>query len=39
MKQHQTHWHIAGAGLLGSLLAWRLARQGMPVSVYEQASA
>lgn len=39
MKPQPTHWHIAGAGLLGSLLAWRLARQGMPVSVYEQASA
>ncbi|QQD24487.1 FAD-dependent oxidoreductase [Venatoribacter cucullus] len=39
MTPHPIHWHIAGAGLLGSLLAWRLARQGMPVSVYEQASA
>lgn len=30
---------IAGAGLLGSLLAWRLARQGIAVTVHEQAEA
>lgn len=29
---------IIGGGLLGSLLAWRLARQGAKVSVYEAAS-
>ncbi len=29
---------IAGAGLMGSLLAWRLARQGFQVEVYEAAA-
>ena len=31
--------HIGGAGLMGSLLAWRLARQGRRVRVFERASA
>ena len=29
---------VIGAGLMGKLLAWRLSRSGMQVTVYERAS-
>ena len=38
MSQVKKSVCIAGAGLMGSLLAWRLARQGWQVVVYEAAA-
>ncbi|WP_430462051.1 FAD-dependent oxidoreductase [Thalassolituus sp. LLYu03] len=38
MSDHQPEAVIAGAGLMGSLLAWRLARAGFRVRVYEASA-